>query len=120
MIAVLCEGLAISAAICMPHYPQFVGAFGIFCLASGGVAASGLDSVPRQYRGIATALYFLVTTVVGPGLGPFTVGWISDRFASIGDAPAWSCMALAVAVLGLWKLAFAMHQTPLNGPGGPD
>ena len=124
LIAVLCEGFAISAAICMPHYPQFVGAFAIFCVASGGwtgvAAAIGLDIVPRQHRGIATALYFLVTTVVGPGLGPFTVGWISDRFASIGDALAWSCTVLAMADLGLRKLAFAMHQTPLNGPGGPD
>ena len=79
MIAVLGEGTAILLALSQSEYSAFVVSFGAFCLASGGsagvAAAIAFDVVPREHRGIGTSIYFLLTTTLGPGLGPFLVGF---------------------------------------------
>lgn len=49
-----------------------------------GAAASTLqDLVLPRMRGAATAAYFLGTTIIGLGLGPYYVGVVSDLFGSL-------------------------------------
>jgi MFS family permease len=54
----------------------------------GPVAASSQDLVLPRMRGVATAVFFLGTNIIGLGLGPYVVGLISDgtgdlRFAML-------------------------------------
>jgi MFS family permease len=84
LIAVLLEASAIFAAILQQHYSAYIVAVGVCCIASGGwtgiTAALGLDLVPTQKRGTAIATYFLVTTLLGPGLGAWAAGAFGDVF----------------------------------------
>jgi MFS family permease len=108
LIAVLLEVAAILLALGQSDYSRFLFAFAAFCFASGGwtgvAAAIGLDIVPRGHRGTATAAYFLVTTVLGAGLGPFVVGLCSDSSGSVGTALAWCCSVGVLAAIGLLRL----------------
>jgi MFS family permease len=108
LVAVLMEVGAILLALAQSDYSRFLIAFAVFCFASGGwtgvAAAIGLDIVPRAHRGTATAAYFLVTTVLGAGLGPFVVGLCSDSSGSVGTALAWSCSVGVLAAVGLLRL----------------
>jgi MFS family permease len=108
LIAVLIEVAAILLALAQTDYSKFLVAFATFCFASGGwtgvAAAIGLDIVPRAHRGTATAAYFLVTTVLGAGLGPFVVGLCSDSSGSVGTALAWCCGVGVLAAVGLLRL----------------
>jgi MFS family permease len=108
LIAVLIEVIAILLALAQSDYSKFLVAFAAFCFASGGwtgvAAAIGLDIVPRAHRGTATAAYFLVTTVLGAGLGPFVVGLCSDSSGSVGTALAWCCGVGVLAAVGLLRL----------------
>jgi MFS family permease len=54
-------------------------AMGQFLAASalGAAAATSQSLVLPRMRGVATATYFLATTLVGLALGPFMAGWIS-------------------------------------------
>jgi MFS family permease len=108
LIAVLVEGGAILVALAQTDHRAFIAAFAAFCLASGcwpGVAAAiAFDIVPPEHRGTGTSAYFLVTTVIGPGLGPFLVGLGSDELGSIGAALAWSCTAVLASAGALLRL----------------
>jgi MFS family permease len=103
LIAVLIEAAAILAAIAQTDYRLFLVAFSVFCLASGGwtgvAAAIGLDMVPRAHRATGVAAYFLVTTVLGPGLGAFVAGLLGDALGSMGRSLAACC---AVAIITVW------------------
>jgi MFS family permease len=116
LIAVATEAVAIMLALGRPDYAGFIAAFGAFCLASGGwtgvAAAIGLDLVPREHRGTGTAAYFFLTSVAGPGLGPFAVGWGSDRSGSIGTALEWVCVIMAGAALCLGRLGYLIARVP--------
>jgi MFS family permease len=52
----------------------------------GIAAATSQDLVLPRMRGAATATYFLGTTMIGLGLGPFTVGMLSEYFGDLGKA----------------------------------
>ncbi len=52
----------------------------------GVAAATSQDLVLPRMRGAATATFFLGTTIIGLGLGPFTVGKLSEVFGSLGTA----------------------------------
>jgi MFS family permease len=45
--------------------------------ALGAAAASSQQLVLPRMRGVATATFFLATTLVGLGIGPFMAGWVS-------------------------------------------
>lgn len=49
----------------------------------GVIGATLQDLVLPRMRGAATATYFLGTTIIGLGLGPFGVGFISDLTGSL-------------------------------------
>lgn len=108
MIAVIGEGAAILAGLAQRDYANFALAFAAFCVFSGGwtgvAAAIGLDLLPSEHRGTGTAVYFLVTTVLGPGLGPYVVGWGSDILGSLGAALACACALIIVAAAALLRL----------------
>ena len=105
--ALVAETIAILCALSQPSYPALMCAFAAVCAAAGawvGVAAAiGLDILPR-HRGTGTAAYFLITTLMGPGLGPFLVGLQSDRSGSLSHALALSTVLMAVAIVGLLRL----------------
>jgi MFS family permease len=111
LLAVTAEGAAILLAVESNDYLTFSIAFGVFCFASGGwtatAAAIAFDIVPAVHRGTGAAEYFLVTTLLGPGLGPFLVGLGSDLSGSAGAALGWSCglcLVSAAALIGLGAL----------------
>ncbi len=109
LIVVILEALAIGVAAQATSYPSFRIAFGIFCLASGGwtgvAAALGLELVPRVHRGTAIAVYFLVTTLLGPGLGAWAGGAFADWLESLSQAMI-GCAAVAVVAVAFFiKLA---------------
>ncbi len=116
VIAVLLEALAICMATQATAYPAFRLAFGVFCLASGGwtgvAAALGMDLVPRLHRGTGIAIYFLVTTLLGPGLGAWAGGALGEWLGSLSHALV-LCTAMAIlAVASFVKLAHAVTRTP--------
>ena len=114
VIAVLLEAAAIVVAISQQRYEAFMVAVSVCCLASGGwtgiTAALGMDLVPAPKRGTAIATYFLVTTLLGPGLGAWAAGAFGDVFGLARS------LALCAGIGFLSLLAFArLGRTMLRG-----
>ena len=83
-----------------------------FCAASalGGAAATSQSLVLPRMRGVATATFFLATTLVGLALGPYTAGLIS---AKNGDDLSQGMLAvLWAAPVGLVLLVAALKLVP--------
>lgn len=71
-----------------------------------GVAGAALaERAPARLRGQASALYLLVVSVVGIGLGPTAVALVTERLygdpAALRGAIAWVCGAAGLAAAGL-------------------
>lgn len=117
LVAILVEGAAIWFAAGEFDYHAFLVAFGVLCVGSGGwtgvAAALAFDLVPREHRGTGTAAYFLATTLLGPGLGPFLVGLGSDAFGSLGTALAVSCTPLVFGAIALLRLTWWLDRPAL-------
>ena len=67
----------------------YVAAFFASVFAStwvGVAAATSQDLVLPRMRGAATATYFLGTTIIGLGIGPFFVGKMSEVLGNLGHA----------------------------------
>jgi MFS family permease len=78
--------------------------------ALGAAAASSQALVLPRMRGVATATFFLATTLVGLGIGPFMAGYVS---AINGDDLATGVIStLIVAPIGLLLLLGAMALYP--------
>jgi MFS family permease len=111
LIAALAESVAILLAIAQSDYPSFILAVCGFCVAGGGwvgvAAAIGMDIIPRAHRGTGVAAYFLVTTVLGPGLGAFMAGWLSTVLGSVGRSLAACCAVIVIAVVAFVRLGRA-------------
>jgi MFS family permease len=75
----------------------------------GPCAASIQDLVLPRMRGTATAVFFLATTIVGLGLGPYMVGLISDV---TGDLKFAMLSTMIVAPLILLFLFIAARSVP--------
>jgi MFS family permease len=75
----------------------------------GIAAATSQDLVLPRMRGAATATYFLGTTIIGLGLGPFTVGMLSEYFGDLGKA---NIAILAVLPISATLLALVYRQLP--------
>jgi MFS family permease len=56
---------------------------GLHIMWLGPCAASIQDLVLPRMRGTATAVFFLGTTIIGLGLGPYVVGLVSDVTGSL-------------------------------------
>jgi MFS family permease len=77
--------------------------------ALGAAAATTQDLVLPRMRGTATAAFFLATTLVGLGLGPFMVGAISDLTGSLRIG---ILSLIGVAPLSLALLIYAYRALP--------
>jgi MFS family permease len=78
--------------------------------ALGAAAASSQALVLPRMRGVATATFFLATTLVGLGLGPFMAGYVS---AVNNDNLAMGVLStFVVAPIGLVLLLAAMKLVP--------
>lgn len=75
----------------------------------GIAAATSQDLVLPRMRGAATATYFLGTTIIGLGLGPFTVGMLSEYFGDLGRA---NIAILAVLPISATLLTLVYRQLP--------
>jgi MFS family permease len=78
--------------------------------ALGAAAATTQDLVLPRMRGTATASFFLATTLVGLGLGPFMVGAISDLSGSLRIG---MLSLIGVAPISLALLIYAYRALPL-------
>jgi MFS family permease len=77
--------------------------------ALGGAAATTQDLVLPRMRGVATATFFLATTLVGLSLGPYMAGYVSTL---TGDRSIGILSILAVAPISLVLLIAAYRQLP--------
>ena len=77
--------------------------------ALGAAAATTQDLVLPRMRGTATASFFLATTLVGLGLGPFMVGAISDLSGSLRIG---MLSLIGVAPISLALLIYAYRVLP--------
>ena len=78
--------------------------------ALGAAAATSQALVLPRMRGLATATFFLATTLIGLGLGPFMAGYVS---ATNGDDLAKGVLStIVVAPVGLALLIAALVLVP--------
>jgi MFS family permease len=78
--------------------------------ALGAAAASSLALVLPRMRGVATATFFLSTTLIGLGIGPFMAGYVS---ATNGDDLSLGVLSTFAAVpLGAIMLLAAIKLVP--------
>lgn len=78
--------------------------------ALGAAAASSQSLVLPRMRGVATATFFLATTLIGLGLGPFMAGYVS---AVNGDDLSRGVLStLLVTPIGLILLVAALRLLP--------
>ncbi|MBX7482397.1 MFS transporter [Qipengyuania qiaonensis] len=91
----------------------YVGAFLAQLLSAsalGAAAASSQALVLPRMRGLATATFFLATTLIGLGLGPFMAGYVS---ATNGDDLSLGVLSTLVAApIGLILLVAALKLVP--------
>lgn len=73
------------------------------CMAFMGVATTALQLVtPNVYRGRVSAMFVMVTTLIGLGVGPTLVAWISTGIDPAGKALG---QAMAIVVTGAASVA---------------
>ena len=60
------------------------------------------SNVPLQMRSVAAAINLFILNIIGLGLGPFTVGLVSDLTAAEAGAHSLRYGLLAVIPFGLW------------------
>jgi MFS family permease len=111
--AVLLSGLAAIWQYTTASTAQFyIACFAnLLCLTMwlGPVMACGQDLVLPRMRGTATALQFLGINLIGLGLGPYTVGLVSDM---TGDLRLAMLSALAPMPVTIALFAFAARRLP--------
>ena len=78
--------------------------------ALGAAAATSQSLVLPRMRGVATATFFLATTLVGLALGPFLAGWISATHG--GDVSFGVRSVLWAAPIGFVCLLAAIRLVP--------
>jgi MFS family permease len=86
--------------------------------ALGAAAATTQDLVLPRMRGTATAVFFLATTLIGLGFGPYLVGQIADLTGStidgklVGDLRTGLLSLIAVAPIAMALLFYAYRSVP--------
>ena len=81
--------------------------------ALGAAAASSQALVLPRMRGMATAIFFLSTTLIGLGIGPFLAGYVSA--VSEGGLRTGMLTTLIAAPFGLALLIAALRLVPRAG-----
>ncbi|WP_095012182.1 spinster family MFS transporter [Tsuneonella mangrovi] len=78
--------------------------------ALGAAAATSQALVLPRMRGVATATFFLATTLVGLAVGPFMAGWVSATHG--GDISLGVRSTLLAVPFGFVCLVFAIRLVP--------
>ena len=110
LAAPVAAGLLFSQSVVLAYGLNFV--FSIVSPLWVGPAATTINELvlPRM-RAIASAFYLLVVTFLGLALGPYTMGKLSDAFASSGSEPGTAlrdAMLVGLAPLALSAVLFAL------------
>jgi MFS family permease len=77
--------------------------------ALGAAAAASQSLVLPRMRGVATAIFFLGTTLLGLALGPFMAGFVSETTGSLATGVI---ATLVVVPIGLAAVAVAVRRMP--------
>ena len=85
--------------------------------ALGAAAATSQSLVLPRMRGVATATFFLATTLVGLALGPFLAGWVSATHG--GDVSFGVRSILWAAQIGFVSLVTAIRLVPEAARNAP-
>jgi MFS family permease len=86
--------------------------------ALGAAAATTQDLVLPRMRGTATAVFFLATTLIGLGFGPYVVGQIADLTGAlvdgkiVGDLRTGILSLIGVAPIAMALLLYAYRSVP--------
>jgi MFS family permease len=86
--------------------------------ALGAAAATTQDLVLPRMRGTATAVFFLATTLIGLGFGPYVVGQIADLTGTmvngkmVGDLRTGILSLIGVAPIAMALLVYAYRSVP--------
>ncbi len=99
-------------AFTTPSLDAFILCYFVVTLIStfwlGGVTATMQDLVLPRMRGVAGAMFFMGTTLIGLGNGPYLVGLISDATGDLrlallatyfGAPVTWLCLIVAIRLL---------------------
>jgi MFS family permease len=81
--------------------------------ALGAAAATSQSLVLPRMRGVATATFFLATTLVGLALGPYLAGYVSARNG--GDLSVGVISTLWITPIGVVLLLAAIRMIPAAG-----
>ena len=95
-----------SLALLMPSPLMAFVLLGLSTMGIGTVTATGiislLDITPSPVRGQLVALYYMVISIAGLGLGPTSVGWLSTRI--FGESQLHLAVAAVPVLYGLIPL----------------
>ncbi|NJS14316.1 MAG: MFS transporter [Sphingopyxis sp.] len=75
--------IAFTTASSTVFYSMFFAAGVLGSAALGAAAATTQDLVLPRMRGTATAVFFLATTLIGLGFGPYVVGLVADLTGTV-------------------------------------
>jgi MFS family permease len=115
---VLPIGIAFTTASSAMFYSMFFLAGVLGSAALGAAAATTQDLVLPRMRGTATAVFFLATTLIGLGFGPYVVGFVADLTGSMvngktqGNLRAGLLSLIGVVPIALALLAYAYRKVP--------
>lgn len=111
--AVMVEGFYVSIAFLIP-------ATVVSFFYSGPSYAASVSLVPTEIRATASALTLLMVNLIGLGLGPVTVGLLSDHFA-VAHGPAEGLrMALSLSPIAAFVAVVLFFLARRNLPGNLD
>ena len=95
LVAIAGLSLAVPAAIAFisaPNMTILVGSLSVFVFSSsvwyGLGPAIATDLVPPAKRGLSSAFYLILISLLGVGLGPYSIGALSDQLSAAGNPPA--------------------------------
>lgn len=83
-----------------------------FAMPFGAAAAAIQDIVPPRMRGQASALYLLIISLVGLGLGPTAVALVTEYVFADDQALRWSLLITSTAALSLALVLLQAGRSP--------
>jgi MFS family permease len=88
----------------------FSAIFASFWIAPSYAAVQNL--VPAHWRTQAAALLLFILNLLGMGLGPLIVGWLSDVYGHMGDASIRYALLSSLGFCAFGAMSFARASTP--------
>jgi hypothetical protein len=124
-LAACAAGLLVPAACAVALVPSVSGALALYGLcafaASIVMALAPLPiqiALPNRMRGRAIALLVFLTNIISGGLGPFSVGWLTERIAdkSAGLSVALATVGTSAALASTLLYWIAARRVPDVAP----